>query len=91
MGLKRVSYIQREVLLEEQKKRTGEKKISYQQAEAMILGHLGRMGRNLGVEVFMAIRHPIFFFFAQIWSTWSFVSKAPKCFKSTLTLNGGSA
>lgn len=59
MSLKRVSYIQREILLEEQKKRTGQK-FSYQQAETMVLGHLGRLGRNLVVEFFMAVRHPIF-------------------------------
>lgn len=59
MDLKRVLCIQREVLLEKQKKRSGEK-ISYQLAEAMVLGHLGRMGRNFGVEFFMEVRYSIF-------------------------------
>lgn len=56
----------------------------------MVLGHPGRMVRNLGAELFMAVRHPIFFFFEQMWSTWSFVRKAAKYIKSTLTLNGES-
>jgi len=50
-----------EILLEEQNRRTGEKKqTSYQKVAAVVLGYPGRMGRNLGADLFMSVRHPIF-------------------------------
>lgn len=55
------SFIQGEVLLKSRKRQLGKKKISYQQAEAMVLGHPGRMEGNLSAEFFMAVRHPIYF------------------------------
>lgn len=56
--LRRFSYIHGEILIEE-KKNWGT--ISFQKAEVLIMGHPGRMGRDLSAELFMAVRHSVFF------------------------------
>lgn len=56
--LKGFSYTRGEILIEE-KKDWG--KIFCQKAEVMILGHRGSVGRDVGAELLMAVRHSGFF------------------------------